>query len=1040
MKPSANPPEPYAFGLDQPRALQAPAGLLHLSGWIAGWPETSVHVRLRLGADGLFDCRTGESRPDVTAAHPELPGTAQSGFRLETTIAPGFHVGTLEYRLDGAEAWVPFHTLSAIAGLSPLLAQLEAAPPTAGEAKWPIRGWCFHPQSEIDRLTVQFGHEEITLVPRTERPDVAALYPQFNTAMASGFTGLLPLVPGNGAVTLTARLRNGSIVRHTLLADLTVDDEKLRSARNTAAAARASLVRLRVAETPGVSIIIPIYNQLDLTLGCLDSLARCAGPTSFEVIVIDDQSDPLVAEILQGIPNLRLHRNTENRGFVRNCNFGAAESRGEFLVFLNNDTEVSPGWLETLLEVFATKPDAGAVGAKLVFPDGRLQEAGGLIWSDGTCWNYGKNDDPDRPEYSYVRRIDYGTGACLMIRRSLFRQVGGFDERYCPAYYEDADLAFKVRQQGLQVYFQPDARIVHHEGMSSGKSTTGGVKRHQVANQEKFREKWADQLARFGEGPHLSELARDRFHGERILVIDACALTPDMDAGSLRMFNLLIILAREGMKVTFAAENLQIHEPFSTQLRLAGVEHLSVPYCTSLERHLEEFGFSYDLVLISRKAIAARFLPVARKFAPNAKIVFDTVDLMFLRLNRQAELEGSAELRTLAATSKELELALARSADLTYVVSDEEAAVLAEDIPSEKLAMVPLINPTRLPTVPFGPRWGLLFVGGYQHPPNLDAILYFLNEILPLVRESIPDIDVHIVGSRTPPELLARAGARIHVHGFIADMDPLLDSVRLSIAPLRYGAGVKGKINQSMACGVPVVGTTIAVEGMHLVGEDQCLIADAPSDFARAVCRLHSEEELWQRLSAAGVRHVDRYFSFARVRSQVTESFGRLGVTGRRKPLELPSRPFPYLPLGSIVSCTPAGLARPFLAGGWDSASEGHHWSIAKRAALRLRLPGGSGRFRFNAKIFPLLLDARVPRQRVQVAVHGSRETASWDFAQGGIHFIEFEFELNARHQGVVELEWRFPDAIKPASFGLSADERWLAVGLVEFAVTEDSA
>ncbi len=1027
------------FAVEQSAALQAPSGRLTLSGWIAGFPEVPS-VRLRLGTTTIFNCRTGIPRPDVAAVHPNLSGTSSSGFTLETYVSPGFHLGTLEYCRPDHGDWIPFHTLSIQAGLSPLEAQLDALPPDEESTSiWALHGWCFHPQCEITEVSVQFGPDHNLLHFGIPRPDVAANYPQFRTALNSGFAGHLPIGPGKSPVIITAKLRNGSILRRTLLHQLEVPNRELermtRAARNT----RASFLALPAEQKPQVSIIIPIFNQLDLTLACLESLVRHAGKISFEVIVIDDHSTEEIAESLSLVRNLRLISNTTNRGFVLNCNHGAVEACGEFLVFLNNDTEVTPGWLEAMLEVFNVKPDAGAVGAKLVYPNGQLQEAGGLIWADGTGWNYGKGEMPDQPEFSYLRRADYATGACVMIRREFFLEIGSFDPRYCPAYYEDADLAFKIRQRGLHVYFQPDALIVHHEGISSGKVTSGGVKRHQLINQEKFREKWAVELAAHGDGPHLAEMARDRFSGARILVIDACALTPDMDAGSVRMFNMLLILAQEGLKVTFAAENLQFHEPFSTQLRRAGVEHLGVPHCGNLERHFEDFGFSYDLILISRKAIATQFLPIARRYAPQAKVIFDTVDLMFLRLSRQSEVEKSADLRVQADASKAEELSLARAADLTYVVSEDEASVLSHDIPVEKLAVVPLINPTRLPVTQFGDRWGILFVGGYQHPPNLDAILFFLNEVLPIVRESIPNLDIHIVGSRTPPELLARAEKHIHVHGFVADMNPLLEAVRLSIAPLRFGAGVKGKINQSMACGVPVVGTSISAEGMHLRSEENFLVADTPAKFARAVVRLHSDALLWKKLSEAGIKHVEHYFSFARVRTQLLDSFAHLGCLARRKPLELPIRPVQEFPLGTIVSCGPDGGSKAYLAGGWDSIGAAHRWSIAKTALLRVRLPEGAGRFRFVAELFPLLLDSRIPLQRVEISLRGSSETASRSFTQGGVTSLEFGFTLDAYHPGIVELEWAFPDAIKPSRFGLSADERFLAIGLISFGLHRDA-
>src|SRR5690606_6611541 len=290
---------------------------------------------------------------------------------------------------------------------------------------------------------------------------------------------------------------------------------------------------LPTSEQPEVSIVIPIHRKLPYTCACLAALAEHAGPTPFEVIVVDDASPDDSAAVLARVAGLRLLRNERNLGFVGSCNAGAAVARGRWLVFLNNDAMVTAGWLEAKLPTMDQLDGPGLVGARLVYPDGRLQECGGLVFSDGSGWNYGRFGDPSDPRLAWARETDYCSGAAILIENALFRRLGGFDERYAPAYYEDTDLAFKVREAGLKVVVQPAATVIHHEGITSGTDTSSGTKRYQVINQEKFRERWREALARQpAAGTPVDDLVRRRPKG-RVLVIDATTPEPDQDSGSV---------------------------------------------------------------------------------------------------------------------------------------------------------------------------------------------------------------------------------------------------------------------------------------------------------------------------------------------------------------------------------------------------------------------------------------------------------------------------------------------------------------------------
>ena len=612
---------------------------------------------------------------------------------------------------------------------------------------------------------------------------------------------------------------------------------------------------------PRVSILIPVYGKPLLTFTCLKSVQANTAPGTYEVIVIDDHSPEPMAESLADVTGIRIERNPENLGFLRTVNRGAELAQGEILVILNNDTIVTPGWLAGLLGVLRSHPEAGLVGAKLIYPDGRLQEAGGIVWRDGSAWNLGRNDDPDKPEFNYLREADYCSGACLAIPTTLFRSLGGFDTRFAPAYYEDTDLAFAVRAAGRKVFFQPLATVVHFEGQTSGTDETGGVKQHQVKNRETFEQKWRAELASHRANGVEPALERDRGARVRVLAIDACMLTPDQDSGSVRMQAILEILVSLKCKVTFVADNLEHRQPYVATLQQAGVEVLFYPYVKSIAQLLDARGSEFDVIVMSRHYIAVKHIDAARAFAPKALLVFDTVDLHFLREERLAELEGKPNGIASARAKREEELALIRKADVTLVVSPTESALLSELVPEAQIMVLSNIHEPLPVGKPFAERDGLVFIGGFQHPPNADAVLWYAREILPRVRERVPGAKTYIVGSKVPPTIRVMATDDFVVTGFVPDVTPYFTGCRISIAPLRYGAGVKGKINLAMSYGLPVVATTPSIEGMHLTDGEDVLVADTPDTFADAIARLYQDEALWQKLASGGLENIRAHFS-----------------------------------------------------------------------------------------------------------------------------------------------------------------------------------
>lgn len=626
---------------------------------------------------------------------------------------------------------------------------------------------------------------------------------------------------------------------------------------------------------PRVSIVIPVYNHFDHTLVCLRSLAEHPGTIAFEVIVVDDCSSDETPERLPAITGIRTLRNAANQGFIGACNAGLAAARGEFVVFLNNDTAVRPGWLEALVSTFASRPDCGLAGAKLVYPDGRLQEAGGIIFSDASGWNYGRFGDPAHPGFNYVREVDYCSGAAIMLRRELLEQFGGFDVRYRPAYYEDTDLAFRVREVGLRCYYQPAAEVVHFEGVTSGTDTGSGVKRYQVVNQSKFLERWNRALPAHPAAGTKPELAREHRVRGRVLIVDACTPEPDKDSGSVRMVNLMRLLVAEGWKVSFLPENRQYLPRYTTDLQQLGVEALYLPWIADVPGWFAENGPHLDAVILSRHYVASAFLPLVEAYAPRARRIFDTVDLHYLREERAASIAGDdPEMRRLAAETKRAELALMRACHVTLVVSPVERSLLEAEIPEARVEVLSNVHEVAGRNHGFHERRDIWFVGGFQHPPNVDAVQWFVREVWPQVRSEVPDARFHVVGSKMPESMRALAGNGVEIHGHVEDLSPFLEGCRVSVAPLRYGAGVKGKVNQAMAHGQPVVATPMAVEGMHLADGDEVLVAETAVAFAASVVRLYRDEHLWERLSHAGMANVANHFSFDAARAALARVLG----------------------------------------------------------------------------------------------------------------------------------------------------------------------
>lgn len=627
-------------------------------------------------------------------------------------------------------------------------------------------------------------------------------------------------------------------------------------------------------DNPLASVIIPSYGQVPLTLQCLASIAAHAPQQEIEVLVIDDASPGADAAELRKVKGIRLIRNVSNLGFLRSCNLAAGEARGTFLLFLNNDTEVQADWLSPLLAPFARDGATGAVGSKLLYPDNRLQEAGGIIWRDGSAWNFGRHEDPSKPEYNYLRQVDYCSGAALLVRRDVFQDMGGFDECYAPAYYEDSDLCLRLRARGLKVFYQPASRIIHHEGASHGRDTAIGIKSYQAANRRRFVRRWAPVLAanHFPHGQAVFRARDSAMHRMIVLVVDHYVPTPDRDAGSRSIAAFLEALVSAGFVVKFWPHNGAYSAGYTEALQAQGIEvfYNAGPFEAWIKRH----GHELDHVLLSRPEVAEDVLPLIRDHSA-ARIVYYGHDLHYRRMRQQADLLGDGHLRAAAEAMKSRERRIWLHSDLSLYPSAEEVAEAAALEPAASLEAVPPYAFDRFAEERAAPANAeILFVAGFGHPPNADAAKWFVSNVMPTLRAAVPAVHLSIVGSSPTEAVKALASEAVSIHPDVTDAELLAfySRARVAVVPLRWGAGVKLKVVEALREGVPLVTTPVGAQGLPEL-EAAASVAQEPDAFADAVLRLLRDDAAWREVSRRQTAYARQHFSRKALAEALTAAF-----------------------------------------------------------------------------------------------------------------------------------------------------------------------
>ncbi len=602
---------------------------------------------------------------------------------------------------------------------------------------------------------------------------------------------------------------------------------------------------------------------------CLESLVACVGPVGPEnpaadhevIVVINGSQFEWTSTLVGALKGVRLIESPVNLGFSGGYNLGVSHAQGRYLVLLNDDTMVLPGWLPALVAAIEREEGIGAVGSCNLTLDGEIDEAGSVVFNDGSTMGVGRGLPADDTEWDFVRDVDYCSASSLLVSRAAWDAVGGLDDRYHPAYHEDVDFCLRLREAGYRIVYEPRSRITHRISQSTevgfrdllmrrnrGIASTRFVKR--------LRELSAPPRV-FEDIPRTVERAAQRARGasRQILLVDDLIPSTGIGAGFSRPIQLLQDVHAEGDAVTVAA--LGAPARTSDLLRDLGVRVIGGG---ELEAYLERPEITVDVAVISRPNNVPLALELIRRTHPMAAVIMDHEALYHRRLARQAEMTGepgeAQKLRELAEEMRSQEDRASCAVDLNVCISQEEAEYIRSVTGAAPVRVLEPRAPTTVPTpATLEGRRDMLFVAGWMAgggSPNVDAIKWFAERVLPRVRVSVPWARVRVTGASPPPAVRALASDGVKILGFVDDLRAAYRAARVVISPIRVGAGVKLKTVEALEYGVPTVATVVGAEGIELNGHDGALVVTDDADaYADAIVALLTDADAWRASRAA---------------------------------------------------------------------------------------------------------------------------------------------------------------------------------------------
>ena len=643
-----------------------------------------------------------------------------------------------------------------------------------------------------------------------------------------------------------------------------------------ATASASATIVLPAPEQPDISVVICAYNQFDLTVQTLLSLSGSA-EASFETILIDNGSSDTVRQIETRVQGLRLIRNESNLGFLLASNQGIAAARGRYVLLLNNDVMLPPNALAQALKRMDAEPDIGALGGRVVRTHGQLQEAGCILFNDGSACGYGRDRDPFEPEFEMPRDVDFVSGLFLLVRRDLLLQLGGLDTDFSPAYYEDTDLCVRVWKSGHRVVYDPSVVIVHLEyGSSRNPDAPRALMRR---NRDIFLSKHRNWLlGKTPPNPARAVFGRSTTRRERVLVVEDVIPYRHLGSGFVRAADVVAALVELGCEVTVLPINPS-DVPANPRAGFdESVELLRNHDITHAARFFAERAEYYDHIWLCRahnlqRLVAALDNDTWSKIS-RAHLILDTEALACNREAAQAQL-SKRKFDLARALKREMKLAhLVR--DVVSVSAPEQAQLTELGLPRlHLLGHAQIARPT---PNGFKPRRDILALGALYEAgtPNVDGLRWFIAKVWPLVQRKLKGVQLHIAGFVKPgfDAAVVLAGPDVVVHGFVSDPTALYDNSRLFLAPTRFAAGIPFKVHEAAAHGLPVMGTDLIAAQLGWTAGSDLIAAspDEPAAFAAALVAAYGDQTLWNTLRENALARVEQECSPA----QFTQAVSRI--------------------------------------------------------------------------------------------------------------------------------------------------------------------